>query len=322
MAHNIDSRASTQSNDLRDLLDRAERQLPSLSAAILEEFLVGLDQIDALFDELASNEADVRSEQTRWQDLLARLQGRAAAVTKMASQHGGLPALRAQHPPAAGLWWRLDELAATLQARKWKRFGVTALVVIAVFIAAALIYRTFFAPSAETVLVVGALSKVEQLAIEQKWPEALAQAEMALATVPDDPDLLLWAGLLAEKLGQTDKATAYLDRARKVVPDPLRFQLSLGMRYLQSGDAGGAEKAAQTAQTLNPKDPQVYFILGNVAELRNQPMDAVALYEKAAALADPDNPQLAVLSKVRMGMLLQQMNLGVGSTPVDASPTP
>jgi len=322
MAHNIESRASTQSNDLRDLLDKAERQLPSLSSAILEEFLVGLDQIDVLFDELASNTADVRSEQTRWQDLLARLQGRAAGVTKMANQRGGLPALRAQHPPAAGPWWHLDELAAALNKRKWQRAAVTALIAIAVFVVAAIVYRTFFAPSAETVLVVGALSKVEQLAIEQKWPEALAQAETTLITVTDDADLLLWAGLLAEKLGQPDKAAAYLDRARQVVTDPLRFQLALGMRYLQSGDADGAEKVAEAAKALDPAEPQVYFILGNVAELRRQTLEAVALYEKAAALADPDNPQLAVLSKVRMGMLLQQMNLGVESTPVDASPTP
>jgi tetratricopeptide (TPR) repeat protein len=330
MAHTIDARASTPPNDLRDLLDKAERQMPSLSAAILEDFLVGLDRIDLLFDELAANAADVRSEYTRWEDMIERLQGRAAAVTKLARQCGGLPAMRAQHPPASGPWWHLDELAAARRRSWWRRTAIIAAIVFAVALVAVGLYRTFFAPSPETVLVVGSLSKVEQLAIEKRWPEALAEAEATLAVMPDEPDLLLWAGLLAEQLGQADKATAYFARARQVVPDALRYHLMLGMHYLQSDNAESAEKTALAAQVLNPDDPQAYFILGSAAELRNKPMEAVALFEKAAALADESNPQLAVLSKVRMGMLLQQMNIlpdgtaaGTPSpTPVDASPTP
>lgn len=334
MAHTIDTRASTPSGDLRDLLDKAERQLPVLTAQVFEEYLVDLDRIDALFDEQAANGADVRSERTRWDDLVERLQTRATSLVKLARPCGGLASLRAKHLPASGPWWHLDELVAARRRRTWQRTAVTAAIVIAIGMAAVGAYRTFLAPSPETVLVVGSLSKVEQLAIEKKWPEALAEAETTLATVPDEPDLLLWAGLLAEQLGQTDKATGYFERARQMVPDALRYHLMLGMHYLQSENADGAEKAALAAQALKVDDPQSYFILGSVAELRKQPAEAIAFFQKAADLAGDSNPQISVLSKVRMGMLMQQMNMdpdGVlggaqdgtpGSVPLDASPTP
>jgi tetratricopeptide (TPR) repeat protein len=79
------------------------------------------------------------------------------------------------------------------------------------------------------------------------------------------------------------------------------------MRRMQAGDIDGAEAASLAALEVNAEEPQVYFILANVAEARGQVPEAVTLYEKAAALADETNPQMAVISKVRMGMLMQQL---------------
>ena len=138
--------------------------------------------------------------------------------------------------------------------------------------------------------------------------------------MPDNPDLLVWAGVLAERRGDTAEAADYLARAQQVLADPLRYELALSMRRLQASDVDGAEAAAQAALAINPNEPQAVFLLANVAELRNQPQEALDLYQKTADLAEDTNPQLTVVAKMRFGMLLQQMNYSFGTTPPEATP--
>jgi len=306
MAHAVESRADTPVNALRDLLGKAERELPILSGSSIEPYLVRMDEVAALFDELGAD-TELRTEATRWQDLQQRLTARAGDVVKFAGAAGGMAALRRAHPPAEAPWWRLDACMAERRARMLKRTLVTLAVIGAVLLAAAFIYQRFLAPPPEVVRLYETLSQVERYVIDRNWPEALTAAEPLLATQPDAPELLLWAGVIAEQLGDDGKAQGHLDRARQQMGDPLRFWTALGMRRMQAGDIDGAEAASLAALEVNDADPQVYFTLANVAEARGQTPKAVTLYEKAATLADDSNPQMAVISKVRMGMLMQQL---------------
>jgi Tfp pilus assembly protein PilF len=99
----------------------------------------------------------------------------------------------------------------------------------------------------------------------------------------------------------------------------MRYQVALSMRRLQASDLDGAEAAAQAALAINPKEPQAVFFLANVAEMRNQPEQALDLYMKTADLAEDSNPQLTVVAKMRYGMLLQQMNYSMGTAPAEAA---
>jgi tetratricopeptide (TPR) repeat protein len=204
--------------------------------------------------------------------------------------------------------------------RNWTRWLVIALVAFGVLAFAAFVYQQWLAPSPDVVLAVSAVNDVEQLALEQKWDEAFAVTEKTLQEVPDNPDLLVWAGVLSERRADPAQAAGYLARAQQVLADPLRYQLALSMRRLQAGDVDGAEVAAQAALAVNPDEPQAVFLLANVAELRNQPQQALELYQKTADLAEESNPQLTVVAKMRFGMLLQQMNYSLDTTPVGGAP--
>ena len=138
MARAVDSRITTPGAELRDLLDRAERQLPGLKAEDLGDYLARLDRLDELFAELTQEAADLRPEQTRWEDLQARLAARAAALTRLAASVGGFAALRAANPPATGAWWHLDELATANQRSSWKRLAIGAGIAVAAIGAASL----------------------------------------------------------------------------------------------------------------------------------------------------------------------------------------
>jgi hypothetical protein len=72
MAYTVESRTNTPANALRDALDQAERQVVTVDASNVEDFLVSLDRIHQMFNELEQSNMDVRPEETRWQSLLNR----------------------------------------------------------------------------------------------------------------------------------------------------------------------------------------------------------------------------------------------------------
>lgn len=307
MAHSVDSQMSTPGAELRQALDRAERQLPSLRAGELGDYLRSLDRIEQLLDMLTAEAADLRPEMTRWLDLQTRLGARGSQLVKLAASEGGFGSLRRANPPATGAWWRLDELVAQERKRSWTRAATTLAAIALVLVAAAFVYQRFLAPSPEVVRVIGAINDVEQLALDRRWDEAAALIDVALQETPGEPDLLIWAAVLAERRGEADAAAGYRARAEQAVGDPMQFLLTLGMRRLQAGDLEGAEAAAVAAQAINPDEAQATFLLASVAEVRGEIPVALELFQRTADLADEtDNSQLTVVAKMRYGMLLQQ----------------
>lgn len=322
MAHIVETQSEAPGAELRRRLDRAERQLPSLKAGELADYLRSLDSVQQRLDALTAEAADLRPEMTRWLDLQARLGARAGQLVKLASAEGGFAALRAANPPATGAWWRLDELVAAERKRTWTRTAGMLAAVALLLAVGAFAYSRWLAPSPEVVRVLSTLNDVEQLAMEQKWDEASALLRESLQADPSDPDLLVWAGVLAERRGARDEAADYLARAEQAIGDPVQFQLVLGMRRLQAGDPEGAEAAALAAQALRPDEPQATFLLASVAELRGQTQQALELFQQTADLAEADNPQLTVIARMRYGMLLQQNQYAIDTPTVTPAATP
>lgn len=322
MAHIVEMQVDTPLVELRQRLDRAERQLPALASGDLRDYLRSLDRLDELFTTSAAEGADLRPEMTRWLDLQARLGARAGQLVRLSGAEGGFASLRTQNPPATGAWWRLDQLVAAKRKRNWTRLAAALAAIVLVLAVFAFVYARWLAPSPDVLMVISTLNDVEQLAMEQKWDEASAVVEEALQATPDDADLLIWAAVLAEQRGAAQDAARYLAEAERAVGDPLRLQLTLGMRRLQAGDLEGVEAAALAAQAISADEPQAVFLLGNVAEMRNDTPLALELYQRTADLAEDDNPQLTVVAKMRYGMLLQQFQFAVETPAASAIPAP
>ncbi|HAJ36241.1 MAG TPA: hypothetical protein DCL15_11155 [Chloroflexi bacterium] len=338
MAHSVESRLSTPIAELRELLDQAERQLPVLDSATVEAYLTRLDRIAALFTQLEADLAvdggntdlALRAEQARWDDLQAKLLRRGTQIVKAVEGAGGYAALRTQHPPAHGLWWHLDA-QITLRKRRQLQKLLRLLVIVAVVAAAGVwAYQTWLAPDAATLALVDALSTAERQVDAQEWEAALATIEGALQLQPDNPELLLWATVLTERLGDPAAAAAYGARAlNQLGGDEAQYNVALGMNRFRAGDLDGAAAAADRAAALQPESPQVYFLYGNIAEARGDINAALDAFDRAAALAETNDPQLTVISKMRYGMLLQQLQTVPGPsdapllvTPDAATPTP
>lgn len=328
MAHIVETRITTPYAELRALLDRAERELPSLGTSSLADYLLRLDRIAALLAQLQQEEAQqaptsgltLQPELVRWADLQEQLRRRSARLVKLAAPLGGFPALRSHHPPAEGMWWRLDEYVAARRRQQMRRLLQTLALVAILLLAATWAYRTWFAPSPETIALVDALSTIERHVDAREWEAALALAEEKLQTMPNSPELLTWAAVVSERLGDAPRAAHYRSRALAQFPgQEIQFHLLLGNDRFRAGDLDGAEAAARAALALRPDEPQAFFLLGNVAEARGDFFAALEAFDRAATLAEASDPQLTVISKMRYGFLLQQIQ----ANPVpDSSPTP
>jgi len=307
MAYFVDTKANSPANSLREALDQAERQIVSIDATNVEAYLLLLDQIKARFAAFTAEEADVRPEWSRWDSLTSRLSSQPDPLVTAAAKVGGLAALRQKHPPAEDFWWHLDKEVMQRRMNTLRRTVTTLVTVVVIAVGGWWAINTFFPPNPEAVRMMEANSDLEALIGEQRWAEALTVVETAQQDLPNEPELILWEVVLAEQLGDKARAQAALDRVNATFPDQkVGLLVQLGNQRLQVGDFLGAQDVGKEALTLDPNSAEATFLLGSIAESTNDVAFAIDMFDRTFALAEADNPQLAVIARVRMGNLMQR----------------
>ena len=313
MAHAIETRTNNAATALRENLAEAERLVVNVSPDNVETLLVLLDELDGQFETLALDQVDLRGEEGRWEGLQSRLARRPAPIVTSGRKAGGWEGLRLRHAPATNFWWRLDHLLAERRRRLIIR-SVGSVVAIVALIALALWgVNKLFPPDPDALLLMDANSQIDQFLRVQDWQGALDVVETARTTLPVDSEWLSWEVALAEQTGDNKRAQTALARLQQVLAEqPAQIWLSVGERRLAVGDLDGAEAAVRKAEALAPDNPQVYFLLANIAEFRGDYAAALDLFDQTYTLAEQTDPQLAAIARIRMGNLMQR---GPGSAP-------
>lgn len=308
MAYSIKEQLRNPVAALREDLDEAERLLPQLTAANVEAFLQLLDRIDEHFAQLEDSGIDLRGERGRQETLFSRLQRQPNVLVAAAGGAGGLQTLRQRNPPADQFWWHLDAAVVANRKQQLRRLVIVLGVLILGFGGLYFVVETFFPPNPDVLLLNDATGTLNELAMAGQWEEALAVIEETKAQLAEpDAELLIWEGVVAEQLGLAERSSAALDEARALVgaENETLYWVNLGNTRLLVNDQEGAAAAAEAALALEPQEAQAYFLLANIAETRGDILQAIDYYERTFEYAADDNPQLAVISRVRLGTLLQ-----------------
>ena len=307
MAYSVESRANSPANRLRDALAEAEKLIVTIDRDSVEEFLVLLDELERMMSELSEVAIDLRPEQSRWQSVLNRVYSKPVPITRAASKAGGFESLRAKHPPAANDWWRLDEIVYQRRRKSAIKTVRTIVIVVSVVVGLYMGINWIFPPDPVAVQLVEANSSIDMLLRDGQYEAALEIVGDNLETLPDEYELWLWKTVLLERLGEWEEAAIAAAKAEELLQEgPIMFEVALGSNRLRVGDVEGAEEAGTLALDNDPDDPQVYFLLGSVAEMKGDPMTAVDYFNKTYELAEFTNIELAVIARVRMGQVLQQ----------------
>lgn len=325
MAHAVNSRANSPANALRDRLDEVETLLPQPNGQNIEQLLQGLDFVEEQFEHFENQGMDLRPEQGRWDGVLSRLSQDPAPFARAARQAGGYAQLRQAHPPAESFWWRLDQVNAQKTRRQAQRMIVSLGSIVGVLLLAYWIMITFFPPSPEAVLSSETLFNVDNFVQKGQYAEALAALEATRDQIGDDAEILVWIGVIHERLGDPEAAQDAFAAAIVSAPDQeTLIWVTVGNRRLQVGDIEGATAAAEQALLLEPDKAEAVFLQAGIAEATGNVSLAIELFDRTFQLAEESNAQLAVIARVRMGNLLQS---NAGAFPTDApvnteTPTP
>lgn len=309
MAHSVNTTTRSPLTQLREWIDKAERLVVQVNGTNVVELLTLLDAIEQQFETLETSGVDLRTEQTRWESLLSRINSQPDPIVHAGNVAGGMNKLRAAHPPAESFWWHLDSAITKRRINTIRRLSITAITLVVLLVGGYWAIDTFFPPNPEAVLMVETTNSIDQLVMEQRWEEALAVVKAARTQVPDQPELMIWEVVLNERIGDSEAAAAALAEAEAALASqPTQLWVSLGTNRMRVNDLEGAEAAAKQALATDPNDPQVYFLMGGIAEAQGNLSAAIENFETTFTLAEGTSPQLAVIARVRMGQLMQNPN--------------
>jgi len=314
----------TPADELRDLLGRVERRLANVSSASAEQLLelMGwLDQIVTLIAELETQGVDLRPERTRLESIEGILRSKAGQIVRRT----GLALVRRREevkPDESHWWWWIDRFVLIRTRQRLQRMLIVLSVVAILVVGGYVAFNYFFPTNPNVEKAQGLQLTAERLAMEGNWAGAEEQLLQALEYTPDDAILWTWLGVVREKQGNQAGADEAFAKARSLSQTELDYLLAKGQVYIQSNQGDKALAEAEKAVKLAPDSAQAHFLLGGAYELLGRQLEAIQEFEKTAALAEEKEPQLVVLARMRMGMLLQTLGVSLPTTGTITTTTP
>ena len=297
----------TPADELRELLDRAERRLANVNSANADqvfELFEWLDQISQLVAELEAAGVDLRPERTRLESIEGVLRRKSGAVVRKVGF--ALPKRREElKPDESRWWWWLDRIVLERTRQRVRRAAITLAILIVVGAVGYFALTRLLPSNPQVAKAQGFQLAGENMVQSGDWAGAEQQFAEALKYTPDDPLLWVWLGAVREKRGNQSGAKEAFAKARELSSSELDYYLAKGQVYTQIGDAKKALAEAQKAVKIAPDSARAHFILASALELTGKRYDAIQEFQKAADLASDKDPQLVVLARMRMGMLMQ-----------------
>ena len=263
------------------------------------------DEIENLLLNLEKRGTDLEADRVRLEtfDVIIRKQMK-KVHRKLTTSLNPLPYREERKIPRSHWWWYLDELLRErrVQARKrWLiRGGIAAVALLAVYI---VLTRIVPQPK-QSVIYQG---QANQLYQEGKLDEAIEIYKKAQDLEPDDSAIPLMLGITYEDKGLLDRANDYFERARLLSSQEIDFYNSRGMIYLQTGKLDKAILDAKKALEIAPNSALSHFLLGSIYEIENRTAEAIFEYQIVSDL--DQNPQLTVMARFKMGMIMQRAPL-------------
>lgn len=319
MAASVADGLVTAASQMRSLLAQAEKRVVAPSDGGGAPELYGwLDEIAAMWPALEASGSDVRAEAARWESLQGQVTTRAGAILKAWNRAGGLPAARtAAAPDRANWWWWLDEQTSAQRSRRFVRAAIIAVVVVGVLALGSQMLRILL-PVDPVVRDVYTFREDARSAFESgDVAGALASYQQAVERSPDDPQLRLMVGVLAEQLGQTDLASESFAAARSAVNDDGWYYIERGFGYLEVQDLQRALADGLQAVASKPDDGRAWMLVGTAREGMGDPVGALDAYTQASEVASDSDPEITAIARMRMAGLMQSLQ---GMPPI--TPTP
>jgi len=273
-----------------------------------------VDEVDEALDKLQAQGLDVRGERSQLEAALGELDGKLRVFLREVGGANALEAARRRRQAElagqidpARWWWFPERVLAERRRAMVRRLWQGAALVAAVLAVLYGVYQRFLAPSPEVTAAFAHRQKSEQALEQNDLNAALREVETAIAAMPAEADQWVLKGVIQSLLGQGQAAGETFAAAEAKLGSRSALLVSRGQRWLLAGRFDAALADAQAAIALDPDSIVGHLVLGQAFERTQQEWKAITAYEQAAKLADAQNqPQLAVMARMQMGMIQQR----------------
>jgi tetratricopeptide (TPR) repeat protein len=116
---------------------------------------------------------------------------------------------------------------------------------------------------------------------ESDCEKALKIADKILTVMPDDFDVLHFAGTMALELGRYDNAIKHLEKTVAIKPDHGEAWNGIGYAYLANGQIDQGIAACQKAVALLGDMPEAHYNLGNAFSAAGRMDEAIESFQSA-----------------------------------------
>ena len=123
------------------------------------------------------------------------------------------------------------------------------------------------------------------------YERAVAEFELAIELLPQDPTAYIWLGKACEDSGRYDEALRAFKKAVEVEPKYVRTYQNLGAFYYQRSEFSNAVMYYKKALELAPQEPnvhwnlaQAYLDLGRFAEAEGELRHSIGIQETLSAI--------------------------------------
>ena len=291
-------------DDLRKMIEEYKDYVLNINYPEQEilKMLTLRDEIENLLLNLEKRGTDLEADKVRLETFDTIIRKKMKVIyRKLTASLNPLPYREERKIPRSHWWWYLDELLKEKIVRARKRWLIRGGIA-AVALLAAYIILTKIVPQPKQSVIYQ--EKARELYREGELDEAIEIYKKAQDLEPDDSSIPLMLGMIYEDKGLLDRADDYFERARLLSSQKIDFYNSRGMIYFQTGKLDKAALDTKKALELDSNSAFSHFLLGNIYEMENKITEAILEYQIVSDL--DQNPQLTVMARFKMGMIMQR----------------
>ncbi len=291
-------------DNLRKMIEQYKNYVVNIGYPVREiiKMFTLRDQIERLLLNLRKRGTDLETDRVRLESFDNIIRKKMKMLyRKLTASISLLPFREERKVPRSHWWWYLDELIKEEKDRTRKRWLIRGAIAAIALLTGYMILTKVVPQPKQSVIY---QEKANRLLAEGKVDEAINIYTKVQDLDPDNGTVLLMLGVIYEDKGLLDRANDYFEHAERLSSQEIDFYNSRGMVYFQMGKLDKAVLDTKKALEIDPNSALSHFLLGNVYEMENKITEAILEYQIVSDL--DQSPQLTVMARVKMGMIMQR----------------
>lgn len=275
----------------------------SEDAKYIEEYIYLRQELEELIEDLRNQNIPIDAEIVKLSEIDAEIKKNIKNVYKIL--RNSELRKKSKNYPDEYWWWHIWDIVEEDRKKKLRRFGVIALSIVLMLTVFWFVGSYYKTPSEE---IIETIEKGYKFFESNDILSAEKILKEKLSKYPNSAELWLALGIVVENVNKKESDFAF-DKAMNLYKNEEDFLISRALEYKKLNYIEKAEEDILRVLKLNPTNSQALYILGTLYEEKNNIKEAIRIYKKIEELGEKANPQILVMSKMRLVTLLQKVSL-------------